>query len=95
MTDRHLHCVYFKYDNPDNVRGECLLWRKEIERGYEQCCPRVVLRPSEVVTYFLKHEHYCQDWVSASEEALDYLEKVGWMNNYPDNSPVTSDEEEV
>ena len=82
MSDRHWHCVYFQYNNPDDVKGYCLLKQKNIQRGYEQCCDKIVLRPLEVLSYFLKHEHYCEDWECADQKALNYLDRVGF-NTYP------------
>lgn len=82
MTDRHLHCVYFQYYNLNSTNGYCLLKNKKIERGYEPHCEDIVLRPQEVLSYFLKHEHYCADWVCADKKALEYLDKVGF-NTYP------------
>ena len=73
MTDRHLHCVYFQYDDPDN--------------GYYHCCERVVLRPVEVLSYFLKYEHYCEDWGCADQKALDFLDGYGF-NTYPIGSDM-------
>ena len=82
VTDRHLHCVYFKFDDPDNPRGRCLLKDKVIEEGFHPCCEYCVLRPFEVLAYFLKHNGYCEDWGCADTKARQYLEKVGF-NNYP------------
>ena len=82
MSDRHLHCVYFQYVKNNDIKGICLLNNKEIERGFEHCCENIVLKPSEILTYFLKHENYCENWSDASNKSLGYLEKVGF-NNYP------------
>ena len=82
MSDRHLHCVYFQYFINSNVNGVCLLKNEEIEYGFSHCCENIVLKPSEILTYFLKHEKYCENWSDASEKSLEYLEKVGF-NNYP------------
>ena len=82
MSDRHLHCVYFQYDDKNSTDGICLLRNKIIERGYEQCCDKIVLRPAEILSYFLKHEHYCEDWECADKKALNYLERSGF-NTYP------------
>ena len=92
MSDRHLHCVYFQYFKNNNVNGICLLKNKEIEYGFKHCCENIVLKPSEILTYFLKHENYCEDWFDASEKSLEYLEKVEF-NNYPYcNNKKESDE---
>ena len=82
MTDRHLHCVYFKYDDPSKPEGTCLLKQEKITRGYAPHCQDIVLRPMNILSYFLKHEQYCADWECADQKALEYLERVGF-NNYP------------
>ena len=82
MTDRHIHCVYFQYLEKNAGDGYCLLKQKKIKRGYAQCCDKVVLRPIEVLSYFLKHEQYCEDWLCADKKALEYIERVGF-NTYP------------
>lgn len=82
MTDRHIHCVYFQFDNPNHSGGYCLLKQKEIPYGFHPHCDKIVLRPMELLSYFLKHEHYCEDWECADKKALDYLEQVGF-NTYP------------
>ena len=82
MTDRHIHCVYFQYKNPNSVKGYCLFKCKNIEYGFRPCCDNCVLRPTELLSYFLKHEHYCEDWQCADKKALEYLDKVGF-NTYP------------
>lgn len=82
MNDRHLHCVYFQYDDHDNVKGYCLLKQKDVEYGYYHCCERVVLRPVEILSYFLKYGHYCEDWECADQKALDFLDRYGF-NTYP------------
>ena len=74
--------MYFRYDDPDSVCGYCILKRKDIDMGFGQCCDDVVLRPSVLLSYFLKHEHYCDDWFLADEMARDYLGKVDF-NDYP------------
>ena len=83
MTDRHLHCVYFKYDNPDKIEGFCLLKNKKIEHGFKPHCKNWVLRPHMLISYYLKHEGICNDWADADDKALEYLKKVGF-NDYPD-----------
>ena len=85
MTDRHLHCVYFKYDDPSKPEGTCLLKQEKITRGYAPHCQDIVLRPMNILSYFLKHEQYCESWECADKKALEYLEKVGF-NNYPKKS---------
>ena len=82
MTDRHVHCVYFKYDNPDNSGGYCLLKCKNIEIGFRPCCENIVLRPSELLEYFLVHNNYCDNWSDVAEEVMEYLHRVKF-NNYP------------
>lgn len=82
MSDRHLHCVYFRYDNPSSAEGYCLLKNEKIKMGFGHCCEKIVLRPSNVLSYFLKHGQYCADWECADQKALEYLERVGF-NNYP------------
>ena len=81
MTDRHLHCVYFQYNDENSIDGFCLLKQEKIKYGFENHCSEMVLRPLEVLTYFLKHEKYCDDWNCASRKALEYLDKTGF-NNY-------------
>ena len=80
--DRHLHCDYFKYNDVNNPKGYCLLHQKEIEYGFRPHCPNIVLRPMNILSYFLKHEHYCESWECADQKALEYLERVGF-NDYP------------
>lgn len=82
MTDRHLHCVYFQFTEGICLQGYCLLKQKEIKHGFKNHCPEMVLRPSEVLTYFLKHEKYYDDWNCASRKAFEYLDKTGF-NDYP------------
>ena len=82
MTYRHLHCVYFQYSNPNGGCGRCLLKNKHIERGYGPHCEDIVLRPTEILSYFLKHEHYCEDWECADKKALEFIDKTG-INTYP------------
>lgn len=81
MTDRHIHCVYFQYDDPDNIKGCCLLKNKTVE-GFKPHCDCIILRPQSLLSYFLKHEHYCEDWECADRKALEYLERSGF-NSYP------------
>lgn len=82
MTDRHLHCVYFQFENPNNARGYCLLKNKTIKEGYKPHCDCIVLRPTLILSYFLKHEQYCENWECADKKALEYLDTVGF-NTYP------------
>ena len=82
MTDRHLHCVYFQYTNPNQADGYCLLKQEKLERGYGHCCDDIVLRPVELISYFLMHEGYCSDWECADKKALEYIDRVGF-NTYP------------
>ena len=82
MTDRHLHCVYFQYTDKNSIGGFCLLKQEKIKYGFEWHCPEMVLRPLEVLTYFLKHEGYCDEWNCALKKAKKYLDKTGF-NDYP------------
>ena len=94
MTDRHLHCVYFQYDSKEELEGICLLRNEIIEKGYEKCCDKIVLRPVSILSYFLKHEGYCGDWECADKKALDYLERSGF-NSYPQYVPMSEEDEEA
>lgn len=82
MTDRHLHCVYFQYDDVSSPNGKCLLKNEKIEWGFGHRCDDYVLRPQEVLSYYLKHEGYCGDWECADKKALEYLDRIGF-NTYP------------
>lgn len=82
MTDRHVHCVYCQFTNSNEVKGHCLLKKKNIPKMYTPCCENIVLRPGEILSYFLKHEGYCGDWACADKKALDYLDRTGF-NTYP------------
>lgn len=82
MTDRHLHCVYFQYDDVSSLNGYCLLKNKKIEYGFRNHCDDYVLRPMEILSYYLKHEGYCGDWECANKKALEYLDRIGF-NTYP------------
>ena len=82
MTDRHLHCVYFKWDNPNSFEGYCLLKQEKIKDGFRNHCENIILRPELVISYFLKHEGYCKDWDCADKKALEYIKRVGF-NSYP------------
>lgn len=82
MSDRHIHCVYFQYTEINSVKGHCLLKNKEIRYGFKQCCDKYVLKPKEILSYYLKHNGFCNSWETADERALEYLEKTGF-NNYP------------
>lgn len=82
MTDRHIHCVYFRYDDPSSIKGYCLLKQEEIEYGFKPHCPNIVLRPHELLSYYLMHEGICGDWVCSDKKALEYIERVGF-NTYP------------
>lgn len=87
MTDRHLHCVYFKFDNPDNPSGYCLLNQKKIEWGFKPHCENYVLRPSLILSYFLVHKGYCSDWAYSDNQAIDYIKKIGF-NDYPKKNTI-------
>lgn len=80
--DRHLHCVYFQFEDPMSPNGFCLLKNKEIEYGFRNHCDDYVLRPMLLLSYFLKHEGYCGDWECADKKALEYLDRIGF-NTYP------------
>ena len=82
MTDRHIHCVYFQYKDPNNPKGYCLLKCKDIEMGFKPHCEDYVLRPTEVLSYFLKHNNYCDTWQYADKTAIEYIKKIGF-NDYP------------
>ena len=82
MTDRHIHCVYFKYDDSNDLDGYCLLKCKNIEIGFGPCCENIVLRPLELLQYFLVHNNYCDNWGDAAEEVKEYLHRANF-NNYP------------
>ena len=82
MTDRHIHCVYFQYKDPNDPGGHCLLKCKDIELGFKPHCDAYIPRPTLLISYFLKHEHYCADWECADKKALDYIDRAGW-NTYP------------
>ena len=94
MSDRHLHCVYFRYDDKNSVEGICLLSNDIIEKGYEHCCDNIVLRPMSILSYFLKHEGYCGDWECADKKALEYLERTGF-NNYPVEVLMSEEDEKA
>lgn len=93
MTDRHLHCVYFQYDDVSSPNGKCLLKNKEIEYGFRNHCDDYVLRPMRLLSYFLRHEGYCGDWECADKKALDYLDRIGF-NTYPKIQKNNGDENE-
>ena len=78
MTDRHIHCVYFKYDDSNDLDGYCLLKCKNIEIGFGPCCENIVLRPSELLQYFLVHNNYCDNWGDAAEEVKEYLHRANF-----------------
>ena len=78
MTDRHIHCVYFQYDDQNDLDGYCLLKCKNIEIGFGPCCENIVLRPSELLEYFLVHNNYCDNWGDAAEEVMEYLHKTNF-----------------
>jgi hypothetical protein len=82
ITDRHIHCVYFQFDNPNDLKGHCLLKDENIQQGFKPCCEYIVLRPFEILAYFLKHNHYCEDWECADKKAVEYLDRAGF-NTYP------------
>ena len=83
MSDRHLHCVYFRYcDNPSSAEGYCLLKNEKIKMGFGHCCKKIVLRPSRVLSYYLKHENHVKDWAEADDKALMYLRRLRF-NDYP------------
>lgn len=82
MTDRHIHCVYFQYDDSNDLDGYCLLKCKNIDIGFGPCCENIVLRPSELLEYFLVHNNYCDSWGDAAEEVMEYL-NITNFNNYP------------
>lgn len=82
ISDRHIHCVYCVVDDLTLTDGYCLLKQKELKWVFHECCKDAVLRPIEILMYFLKHEHYCEDWGSATQTAMEYLDKVGF-NKYP------------
>lgn len=82
MTDRHIHCVYCQWTDPDNIKAYCVLKQKEIEFAFKPHCDKCVLRPELVLSYFLKHENFCNTWECADKKANEYIEKVGF-NTYP------------
>lgn len=82
MTDRHLHCVYFQFKDPNKADGYCLLKKKYIDYGFYTCCEDIVLRPIDVLMYYLKHSGECMDWDDANKVASDYIGYTGF-NIYP------------
>lgn len=82
MTDRHIHCVYFQYNDVNTPNGFCVLKQEEIDFGFKPHCSDIVLRPMLLLSYFLKHEGYCGDWECADKKALEYLDRIGF-NTYP------------
>lgn len=82
MTDRHLHCVYFKYYDVNDPKGYCLLHQKEIQNGFRPHCPNIVLRPHLLLSYYLVHKGLCDSWECGDKKALEYLERVK-LNDYP------------
>lgn len=82
MSDRHFHCVYFQFECSNDLGGHCLLKNEYINWGFEKCCENIVLRPEQVLSYFLKHEDYCDNWECADKKACEYIGKVGF-NTYP------------
>ena len=82
MTDRHIHCVYYQYNDPHTPKGFCILKQEEIDFGFKPHCPDIVLRPMVLLSYFLRHEGYCGDWECADKKALEYLDRIGF-NTYP------------
>lgn len=82
MSDRHFHCVYFQFDDSNDLGGRCLLKNEYINWEFEKCCENIVLRPEQVLSYFLKHEDYCENWECADKKAHEYIGKVGF-NTYP------------
>ena len=82
MTDRHVHCVYYQYNDPNTPKGFCILKQEEIDFEFNPHCPDIVLRPMSLLSYFLQHEGYCGDWKCADKKALEYLGRIGF-NTYP------------
>lgn len=82
MTDRHLHCVYFKYDDPNCGNGRCLLKEKKIEFGFKKCCEDIVLRPVLLLSYYLTWKCGYTDWVKADKEAIEFIDRYK-INDYP------------
>lgn len=82
MSDRHLHCVYFQYFDKNDLKGHCLLKNQDIEYGFHKCCKNIVLKPREILAYYLKHNNMNNSWGWANETAEEYLKGVGF-NNYP------------
>ena len=85
MSDRHLHCVYFQYNDENSIDGFCLLKQEKIEDGMRHHCDKIVLRPYYILSYFLIHNHYCEDWECTDRKAIEYLNRTGF-NNYPKKS---------
>ena len=83
MSFRHIHCVYFKYDNnPSLLDGYCLLKQKHISYGYKPQCDKAVVIPSELLSAYLVTKGYCNKWFSADKQATDFLNEMG-LNDYP------------
>ena len=80
MTDRHIHCVYFKYNAKNDLKGYCLLKQKRIKMGYGQHCQNIVLRPSVLLSYYIKNPNI--HWEEADKKAADYIKNAGF-NDYP------------
>ena len=82
MSERNLHCVYFKYDDLSSPGGYCLLKNEKIRFAFHHCCEKIVLRPSSVLSYFLKHKCHCEKWAEADDAALAYIHHFNF-NDYP------------
>lgn len=85
MTDRHLHCVYFKYNAKNDIKGYCLLKQKRIKRGYSHHCPNIVLRPSVLLSYYIKNPNI--HWAEANKKAAEYINNGGF-NDYPKGGQI-------
>lgn len=82
MTDKHVHCVYFRYNNPNSLEGYCLLKQEKITHGYRSHCKDMVLRPLDVLEYYIMNETECDGWGEAVLMAEAFMRKSKF-NNYP------------
>ena len=79
MTDKHLHCVYCK---PTNIMfGECRLTNEPLFLS-DPHCDKIVLRPIDILTYYIMYINKYTDCNDAITKASEFINESGF-NNYP------------
>lgn len=82
MSLRCLHCVYYKFDDPNDCGGECLLKKAKVPYCFAKACESMVRRPSIAISCYLFNEDFVDDWSASDTMAYSYMSKNN-INDYP------------